>query len=506
MTSNTRKIVKNASALYLRTAVSILIQLFAVRYLLKYLGVESYGLYGLVGSIIVIAESIRGLFSSTIQRFINIELGRNNKGELQEIFNVSLRIVSVISALAIVFALIGGFCILPFLKIPLHLQSAAYYILIFSSVTLGLHLLNTVFDAVIIAHERFFFLAMVSIGQSILKFASVLCLILFSQDRVVWYALFIMLVAFIVIAINVVFCKVQYRDLIVLSKVNNKRYYREIGSFASYKLVGTFSTAIQTSGIDFLLNLFGGLVANTARTIAYQVINAVNVLVWNLIAGFSPRIITLYGEGKYDEFNKLVMLMIKCNLIINITLGFVISLFVEPILKIWLGEIPEYTPWFIRIIFIYFIVRVFQDGLDMIFTTIGNLKKFQLYLGATQIVSVGLSAVLLWLGAPFYFVFISMTFMEIIFVILALISVNGICGFSVANFLKKIIIPASIYLSVLILVFSITPEELKNQSNFVPLCAYGIIAFIVSCAFGCIMLFGSKSISNLRLLFSRNNK
>lgn len=503
MASNERKIVKNAGALYLRTALSIVIQLFAVRYLLKYLGVESYGLYGLVGSIVVIAESVVGQFSTTIQRFINIELGKNNLAELKEIFNASFRIVCIIAFIGTLLVLAVGLCIIPYLKIPEHLQLSARLILLYSSLTLGLHLLNTVFSGLIIAHERFFYTAIVGIGQNIFKFISVLCLIFFSNERVVWYAFFVTLAAAGVIVVNVVFCKINFKSIIILSRVENKSYYKEIFAFMSFRTFGTVSTAIQTSGIDFLLNLFGGLIVNTARTIAYQVINAVNILVWNLVTGFSPRCITLYGEGKFDEFYRLIYLLIKCNLIINITLGFAISLFVEPILKIWLGEIPEYTPWFIRIIFLYFIVRVIQDALDLVFTSVGKIKKFQLYLGISQIVSVFLGGFALWLGSPYYYIFICMTIMELVFVMIALWLAQKICSFNINEFVKKIFIPGTIYLCIMILIFSVTPTSLKQTSNFLILGVSIITSVIVSISTGSFLFFGKNAIKNLKILITK---
>lgn len=503
MASNEKRIVKNAGALYLRTALSIIIQLFAVRYLLKYLGVESYGLYGLVGSIVIIAENVVGQFSTTIQRFINIELGKNNPAGLKEIYNTSLRIVGVMAVIGMSLVIVVGLCILPFLKIPDHLQISARLILLFSSITLGLHLFNTVYSGIIIAFERFFFSAMVGIGQNIFKFISVLCLIFFSYERVVWYAVFVMIAAGGVILVNWIFCRINFSSVITLAKVENKSYYKEIFSFASFRMFGTISTSIQTSGIDFLLNLFGGLVVNTARTIAYQVINAVNILVWNLYTGFSPRCITVYGEGRFDEFNRLVFLMMKCNLLINITLGFVISVFVEPILKIWLGEIPPYTPWFIRIIFLYFIVRVIQDALDLIFTAIGRIKQFQTYLGISQIVSVFIGGIFLWKGAPYYFIFVSMTIMEMLFVIVSLELAHRLCQFDVRQFIRKIFIPASIYLAIIIAIFIVTPTSIKNESHFLLLSTYLIVALIVSFSLGCFILFGKRAIIEAKKIITR---
>lgn len=500
MSNNIRRVAKNTAALYLRASASLIIQLVAVKYLLRYLGEESYGLYGLIGSIVLIAESLRGVFSTSLQRFINVESGKKDISRLRDIFNVGLRLITIVAISSILVVIIGGLIAIPYLNIPSELHHAAYIILIFSTLTLGVNLITTVYDAVLIAYEKFNYVAFLSIGQSILKFASVLVLIFFSSERVEWYSLFIFLTSFITLIICIYLCKKYYRNIISFSPVLDKKLYKEIGSFTGYKVVGSTCTSIQNAGINVLLNIFGNLMVNTARTISYQIISAVNILVWNIVTGFSPRCISLYGEGNYHEFSKMLYLMTKTTLTINIILGFTVSVFACPILNIWLGYIPPYTPWFIRIIFIYYIVRAIQDGLDLLFTATGNIKEFQYTISLTQMASIIIGGITLWLGFSYYSVFLVMVILECFCVLIGLYYSNKKFHLNILYFSKIILIPLAISLVILGAIFTLTYNYISAISSL-PLIMLLVIIYLFFSGLLTIYIFFGKNA--IRLLIKK---
>lgn len=495
--NNVHKVTKNAIALYLRAAFNLIIQLVAVRYLLKYLGEESYGLYGLIGSVVLIAESLRGVFANSIQRFLNIESANDDITKLRDVFNVGLHIILIIAVLAIIIILAGGMMAIPYLNIPPNLHHAARIVLICSTLTLGFNFIITAYDAVIIANEKFNYLAYLSISQSILRLASVLILVYYPTGRVERYSLFILIVSFIICIACRQFCQKYYKDVVTIASVSDKTLYKKIGSYAIYKAVGSTFTSIQTAGINVLLNIFGNLVVNTARTISYQVISAVNILVWNLVTSFSPRCISLYGQGNYDEFNKMLYLMMKSTLAINVTLGFVISVFICPILKLWLGEIPPYTPWFIRIIFLYYIVKALQDGFDLLFSAVGKIKEFQYTLSITQAGSIIIGWCALWGGCPYYSVFIIMVVLECVSILIALYYSKKLCDFDISYFCRTILLPLTILLAILCTVFACSSSYLSEISDLFLFILLGLAYFVLAVLLSLYFLFGRHAIKSI---------
>ena len=76
----TKKIAVNTIFLCFRMLVLMLISFYSSRVLLKELGVTDFGIYGLVGGVVAIFSSLRGLFATATQRFLNYEMGNDNIG------------------------------------------------------------------------------------------------------------------------------------------------------------------------------------------------------------------------------------------------------------------------------------------------------------------------------------------------------------------------------------------------------------------------------------------
>jgi len=65
--------------------ISMFIGFFTSRILLNQLGVVDFGVYNVVGSIIVLLGFLNSTLSLSTQRFINFELGNNNYQQLQKV-------------------------------------------------------------------------------------------------------------------------------------------------------------------------------------------------------------------------------------------------------------------------------------------------------------------------------------------------------------------------------------------------------------------------------------
>lgn len=497
--SNSRRVAKNALLLYVRTAVNIAIQLIAVRYLLKYLGNEDYGLYGLIGSIVTVVESLKGLFASSIQRFINIEIGAGRPENIKDIFNASLRIHVAIGILLFLITAIIGFCSIPFLKIPADSVVQAYWVLMLSAATMCIGTIIVPYDAVIIAFEKFNAYAAIAIFNSILKLAIVFLLVLFPVWRVVVYSALLLAVTLIIRMANLYYCRLRFNRYIKISNVLDKSCYKRILKFVGFKTMGTISSALQNSGINFVLNIFGGLLVNTARTITYQILTAVNVLVWNINVGFSSRMLTLWGEKQFSEFYKLLYLQAKITFIINISLGGIFSIFICPILKLWLGEVPNYVASFIPFIFLYAIFKSFDDVIDTVFSASGDIKKFQITKSIINILSIGGAIIAIhYLMLPFSSAFAIMALFELCIIVYSYLLARHMLEFPLVDFLKKIGFRCCAVIGVVAILFvCLNAFHLVQSFNALSVLAF-ILVFIFIAAFSALSVFSTEEMQSLK--------
>ena len=74
---NNKRIAKNTLMLYIRMLLIMVVSLYTSRVILQALGVEDFGLYNVVGGVVILFTFINNAMVTSTQRFLNFELGKN---------------------------------------------------------------------------------------------------------------------------------------------------------------------------------------------------------------------------------------------------------------------------------------------------------------------------------------------------------------------------------------------------------------------------------------------
>ena len=94
--SNTSRIAKNTLALYFRQILIMLVSLYTVRVVLDTLGAEDYGIYNVVAGVVVLFSFVNNAMATSVQRFLNFYLGKNDAEKTRNVYSTSLVIHCVI--------------------------------------------------------------------------------------------------------------------------------------------------------------------------------------------------------------------------------------------------------------------------------------------------------------------------------------------------------------------------------------------------------------------------
>lgn len=78
---NQKRIAKNIALLYVRMLFIMLISLYTSRVILKALGDIDFGLYNVIGGIVVIFSFLNGVMGSACSRYFAIGIGRGDSEE-----------------------------------------------------------------------------------------------------------------------------------------------------------------------------------------------------------------------------------------------------------------------------------------------------------------------------------------------------------------------------------------------------------------------------------------
>ena len=152
---NNKRIAKNSLMLYMRMFFMMGISLYTSRVILQVLGVTDYGIYNVVGGVVVSFSFITGTMQTACQRFITFALGKGNMQYLKTVFSITQIVHWALAACLILLGeTIGLWLVNTQLVIPEDRLTAALWVYQFSIVASCISLISIPYNGVIIAHER----------------------------------------------------------------------------------------------------------------------------------------------------------------------------------------------------------------------------------------------------------------------------------------------------------------------------------------------------------------
>ena len=86
ISDNNKRIAQNTIILYIRMIFTLVINLYISRVILNVLGITDFGIYNVVGGLVVMFSALSGSISASIRRFLTIELGNENIQKMQSVF------------------------------------------------------------------------------------------------------------------------------------------------------------------------------------------------------------------------------------------------------------------------------------------------------------------------------------------------------------------------------------------------------------------------------------
>ena len=380
--------------LYVRMILIMLVSLYTSRVILKALGVEHFGLYNVVGGVVVLFTFINNAMVTSTQRFLNFEIGRNDIEEAQKVFSASLNIHFLIAGIFLLLAeTVGLWFLNQYIQIPDGRETAANWVYQFSVIVSILNIVRSPYNAAIIAHEHMSFYAYVSIIEVILKLAIVYMVYLFA-DRLIAYAFLMMLVTLIVLGAYYVFCRKKYQICKYRFEYDKKRYL-SLASFSGWSLFGSLANMGASQGINIILNMFFGVAVNAAMGIANQVNAAVYQFVSSFQTAFNPQIIKSYAAGDRTYFISLIMNTSRYSFLLLFLLALPIYICCPEILSIWLGTVPEYAVEFCRLMLLFLLIDAVQGPLWVSAQATGKIKNYQILMSVLILLNLPITYVLL---------------------------------------------------------------------------------------------------------------
>lgn len=375
--------------------VTMIISLYTSRVVLTNLGVEDYGIYNVVGGVVATFSVISGSLSAAISRFLTYELGKNDSSRLRLIFSTSVNIQIAMSLLIVLLAeTIGLWFLNSEMVISNNRINAANWVFHCSIVSFVFNLVSIPYNASIIAHEKMSAFAYVSILEVVLKLLIVYVIVISPFDKLQSYAILLMLVSIIIRIVYQVYCSSRFEEC-QYQFVYDKKVLKQMTNFAGWNFIGASAGVLRTQGVNVLLNIFYGAGVNAARGISVQVNTAITSFANNFMTALNPQITKSYASGDFDYMHKLLFQGARLSFYLLLIPSLPIIIEAETILTIWLKLVPMHSVEFVQLILIFAMCEAISGPLIVAMLATGNIKKYQLIIGGTNLLNLPLSYLLL---------------------------------------------------------------------------------------------------------------
>lgn len=480
---NTKKIAINTIITYVRLFIIMVITLVSTRLVLKILGVEDYGLYNVVGGIVVILNIFCTGMQTTTRRYINVEMGKED-GDVNKVFNICFKLhVEIALIFFIIAEIIGYIYIYNFLNVQPSRIPDAIFIYNISLIVACLGLMNVPFQSTLVAHEKFASIAIIDILTNVIALLLVVLLYVRGGDVLRLYAVSVCLSRLISLALYTYICYKRYNNDVRLHWCKDRKLSKEIIIFNNYITLGAASYITRTQGANIVINYFFNTAINGAYAIAYQIESALIMLVGNLSTASAPQITQNYANGNTKTSIGIAVRINKMSILLMTLICFSFLIELPYLLKLWLGEVPDYVIIFSRLTIISAFIRSLGEGIPPVVQASGKIKWFQIAGSIFTLMDLPIAIVFYVLGFPPQTITIVFCISSLCGRVVNIFLLYRILKFDVPYFLKNSYLPVVKMLPFLLLYYIVyTNVEIPSE-------LLHIIGWIVSIIVCCVVIY-----------------
>ncbi len=489
--TNNKRIVKNTIFLYGRLILTMLISLYTTRVVLNALGVVDFGIYNVVCGFVAMFSFLNTTMSNGIQRFYNYEAGKNGIESVAKIYQTAILIqLLLVLLILLVIEPLGIWYINNKMVIPVSRLFAANWVFQCSLLSLVFLVMQVPFSAAVIAHEKMDYYATVGILDAILKLGIVLILPYLGGDSLIIYGLLIFSVSVVNLLLYSVYALKNFKEL-KLARIFHKNLFCNIFKFTGWNLVEMFAWTTQSQGVNMVMNLFCGPVVNAAQGVASQISSALNSFCSNLSVAFRPQLVHSYAEGNYSRTTNMMFTMSKAMFLMMTMMVIPLSLEMNFVLNIWLGDfIPEYTLQFAILVIFSMIPRNMTMALSQVVHASGKMKNYQFGSAVVIILALPLSYLLLKLGYSPVFIYVCNIVIFVLLWMVDLYLLRKVFEFSVNKYFKSVAIPCVLTLAI----SAVFPYvvHVSMVEGFLRLATVLVVSFVAVVLTGYMLLLGKS--------------
>ncbi|MCF7863816.1 MAG: hypothetical protein K9L89_03390, partial [Kiritimatiellales bacterium] len=398
-----------------RFAVYTLAGYLFIPFLVKQYGSASYGLIYLAGFLTQYIGLISGSVSSSIARFLNVALNKNDWQQANEIFSTAIVTILVFVCIQVPLFAFGIWKLDWFIAFPPEL-AADFKILVSLNVALFfVDIVKGVIFTPLYAANRLDVSAKFEIVSEIVRLTLLVVLIL-SVGAKLW----IIGTVDLCVSLGVftaglsVYQKLIHHKLLLRRRFIKRVWIRPIMNMAGWSLVALLGQALFLKTDVLIINRFVGIeLAGICAALTLWP-NFLQQVAKNFTALIMPVIMIDYAHERVDRIRSTVMLVSRLYSIISLLACGLVMLLGDWLLVKWMDESYRQYQWLLILMMIHFPITLAREAIYPIFPAFNKME----YMGISQLVSgilnVVLSLAMVFLGYGLFGVIIATAVSQII--------------------------------------------------------------------------------------------
>lgn len=332
-----KQVGKNLILNVLSLLSQILIGLWIIPYLVRYIGPIAFGYVPIATILTEYVSLITSAFNGAISRYIIIDLQRGDTENALVTFNTAIVSIVTLVLVQVPIAVIVLIKIDSILSIPIELRSDVMVLFVLSVLSFLLSVLSTSFSTSMYAKNRLDLIQANAIVRIVSR--TVLVVAFFSVDspRLMYVGVAEISSSFLVLCISIYYWKILTPELKIKIGLFKKSLFIEIIKMCVWLVINRVGALFFLKVDLLIINRFLGALAGGQYAIANKWQELVRKCVGVLSNLSGPLVMESYANKQYDKMVRLLnMNMIAIALFVSVLSG-IIAAWSDILLTLWVG-------------------------------------------------------------------------------------------------------------------------------------------------------------------------
>lgn len=390
MTSEKRKGLRRIGANYGRLTVTMAMGIATVPLQIKWLGMDGFGLLGLVGSTVGVGRMLQDMMRSSMVRELGAAWHARENGKFRECYAASFRVSAIVSILtAVVFGII--IAILPLLKIREEWVGPAQWITGCEGLaTCFIVLLAPTINMLIVREQFFWHNVWTVVRRSAFLIATIIPFLILQLSDIprglTIYGNTLLIVNVIGTVLLVGGFILYDKHMIPTVRGSTKEAMKKVAGTFSWNSSVVLAINLQERAANFIMNLFFGLWGNAVFSLALRLVSYIRMATLGLTFGLDSVSARLSSDEDKSSLQSMFRHSTRMLSFVAFPAMVVVFVLAEPLLRLWVGkstENPSLTlpqaEILVKIMVLGLACRAVSDGWMKLFYGAGFIRRYAPY-------------------------------------------------------------------------------------------------------------------------------